>query len=359
MTNKTTPPPAATGEKGPLKNNDIISVPKGDENVNSKKPPPPIKYINMADIEIEEIQWLWHPYIPYGKLTLMQGNGGCGKTFVILAIASALTRGDLLPEHDISQTPSNVIFQTAEDGLEDTIKSRLVQLGADCSKIWVIDDRERKLSLIDERLEVAIKEHNAKLLVLDPLQSYLGAGVDMYRANEVRPVLERLTYLAQRTGCAIVLMGHLNKSDTKAEYKGLGSVDIISACRSVLTFGKVQNDENEDLKAFAHTKSNLAYHGISIAYELSLQKGFKWIGAYDIEASELLSNPREQRPFLAIDKAKEFLINNLTGKVLTTNELYKKAEMIGISERTLHRAKKDAGVCTFQREKKWHWSIEA
>ena len=133
-----------------------------------------LKLIHMNEVEVEEIRWLWFPYIPYGKITVIQGDPGDGKTTVVLAIAAAMTTGAALPESKPLAEPMSVIFQTAEDGLGDTVKPRLLHSGADCERVVVIDESERGLSLSDERIEKAIVRTNAKLFILDPLQAYLG-----------------------------------------------------------------------------------------------------------------------------------------------------------------------------------------
>ena len=170
-----------------------------------------LKLIHMSEIEAEEVKWLWYPYIPIGKVTIIQGDPGEGKTSFVLAVISALTQGEALPECDSAAEPMNVIYQTAEDGLADTIKPRLEAAKADCSRVLVIDDSYSELTLCDERLEQAIRETGAKLIVLDPLQAYLGNDVDMHRANEVRPVMKRIAAMAERTQCAVILIGHMNK----------------------------------------------------------------------------------------------------------------------------------------------------
>ena len=128
----------------------------------------PLKLISMSEINAEEVQWLWYPYIPLGKLTIIQGDPGEGKTSFILAVIAALTRGDPLPECEQAAEPMNVIYQTAEDGLGDTVKPRLIEAGADLDRVLVIDDSEVQLTLSDERIEKAIIENNAKLVIIDP-----------------------------------------------------------------------------------------------------------------------------------------------------------------------------------------------
>ena len=165
-----------------------------------------LRIINMADVETKKVEFLWYPYIPYGKLTIIQGDPGEGKTTAVLQIAALLTKGEKLPEDDQEREPVNVIYQTAEDGLADTVKPRLESAGADCSKVLVIDESEQGLSMADERIEEALKQTGAKLVILDPIQAYLGSGVDMHRANEIRPVMKHLGDMAEKYGCAIILI---------------------------------------------------------------------------------------------------------------------------------------------------------
>ena len=151
-----------------------------------------LKLINMSDVQAEEIKWLWYPFIAYGKMTIVQGDPGDGKSTLVLNIAAKLSRGERLePEMNIDN-PVNVIYQTAEDGLADTVKPRLDQAGADCSRISIIDESEKSLSMIDERIEKAIIAAEAGLLILDPIQAYLGGGTDMNRAHEARELTKRL-----------------------------------------------------------------------------------------------------------------------------------------------------------------------
>ena len=156
-----------------------------------------------------------------------------------------------------------------------------IEADADLERVLVIDDRDIPLTLADERIARAIRENNAKLVIIDPVQAFLGADVDMNRANEVRPIFRSLGDIAQATGCAIVLIGHLNKAaGTQSTYRGLGSIDITAAVRSLLFIGKLK--DNPTTRVLIHEKSSLAPPGQSLAFSLGDEKGFEWIGAYDI-----------------------------------------------------------------------------
>ena len=198
----------------------------------------------------------------------------------------AMTRGSSPGMETLE--PFNIIYQTAEDGLGDTVKPRLMEADADLERVLVIDDRDTPLTLADERIARAIRENNARLVIIDPVQAFLGTDVDMNRANEVRPIFRSLGDIAQATGCAIVLIGHLNKAaGTQSTYRGLGSIDITAAVRSLLFIGKLK--DSPTTRVLIHEKSSLAPPGQSLAFSLGDEKGFAWIGGYDITADELLA----------------------------------------------------------------------
>ena len=175
-----------------------------------------LQLIKLSEIQSQEVSWLWFPFIPYGKLTIVQGDPGDGKTTFVLNIAAKLSKGEGLDGEMKLTEPLNVIYQSAEDGLADTVKPRLEQAGADCEKISVIDEKIKSLSMIDERLEEAVIKTGAKLLILDPIQAYLGGGMDNEQiqqaglANEARDMTKKLAALAEKYQCAIVLEADWN-----------------------------------------------------------------------------------------------------------------------------------------------------
>lgn len=265
--------------------------------------------IRMSDVEQTDVRWLWYPYIPFGKLTILQGNPGEGKTYFALHLAAACTNGTALPGRE-SAEPFNVIYQTAEDGLGDTVKPRLLSAGADLERVLAIDDGDELITLSDARIGRAIRENDAKLLIIDPIQAFLGADVDMNRANEVRPLFRRLGDIAQETGCAILMIGHLNKaSGAQSTYRGLGSIDMTAAVRSLLFIGRVKGDPTT--RVLTHEKSSLAPPGPSLAFSLGDERGFTWLGEYEISADELLSG--EERAPGKLEQAEQLILSLLEG----------------------------------------------
>jgi RecA-family ATPase len=315
-----------------------------------------MKLIKMNEVQTQAVKWLWYPYIPFGKITLVQGDPGDGKTTFVLAVAALLTGGKPMPEDDPTEKtkPCTVIYQTAEDGLADTIKPRLEAVGADCSRVVVIDESEQPLSFSDSRIEQAIAATKAKLLILDPLQAYLGENVDMHRANEIRPIFKALAGVAERTGCAILIFGHMIKamSQTKGMYRGLGSIDIAAAMRSILLIGR--DKENPNTRVMAHLKSSLAPEGKAIAFEMD--EGFRWVGAYEMELDDLLNGTRPEKDTKE-SQAITLILEMLREGEKPCNEIYTRLAEYGIGRRTAENAKQAAGIKAFRKGAAWYWTL--
>ena len=344
---------------------------------------PKLKLINMDSVEVEQVEWLLYPFIPYGKVTIIQGDPGEGKTTMVLQIIAKLTRGEpILPVTDKTKTkekrsdevdsenedldaednmqeqssvsPVNVIYQTAEDGLADTVKPRLELAEAVCERIMVIDETEKSLSMIDERLETAIKQTGARVLILDPIQAYLGGTMDMNRANEARDMTKRLSLLAEKYKCAILLIGHMNKAGgNKAAYRGMGSIDFFAVARSVLLVGRIEGEP--DLRAVVQIKNNLAAFGHSKAFRLT-ETGFEWVGDYEITADEVLGGiaPKINK----LEQAKKMLRELAeTSNSVQSSEIFDMAEELNISKRTLENAKKELGIKARRIGNSWYWDL--
>ena len=340
-----------------------------------KRSEPELKLINMELVKVEQIEWLLYPFIPFGKVTIIQGDPGEGKTTMVLQIIAKLTRGEPIllnkksqkeaqqdSEENLKQEvlsqdkpiqPVNVIYQTAEDGLGDTIKPRLLAAGADCSRVLVIDDREQPLTMLDVRLEEAIMQTKARMVVLDPIQGFLGTDVDMHRANEIRPLMKGMAVLAEKYHCAIILIGHMNKnSNGKSSYRGLGSIDFQAAARSVLIVGRLKDEP--ETRVMCHVKSSLAPEGKSVAFRLDKETGFQWIGEYDISADDLLSgDARGQKSRIA----KEFLLDILADGGMAQKKIEEEASKQGIKKKTLRNAKQELEIDSVKRGNQWFWIL--
>ena len=331
--------------------------------MDNRRNEPNLKLINMEQVEIEKIDWLLYPFIPFGKVTIVQGDPGEGKTTMVLQIIAKLTKGEAvlpsgsdepaLEEKTMVLEPVNVIYQTAEDGLGDTIKPRLLSAGADCSRVMVIDDDDQALTMMDARLEEAIIKTNARLVVLDPIQGFLGTAVDMHRANEIRPLMKRVAVLAEKYHCAIILIGHMNKnSNGKSSYRGLGSIDFQAAARSVLIVGRIKDEP--EIRVVCHVKSSLAPEGKSIAFRLDKDTGFEWIGEYDISADDLLSGDNRGQK---IHAAKEFLKEILASGSVAQTKVAEEAESRRIKKKTLWNAKKELEIDSVKIGNQWFWML--
>lgn len=329
-----------------------------------------ICYVQLSKVQPEEVSWLWKPYIPKRKITLLEGDPGIGKSWLSMALAAGITTGAAFPDAEsgrpiFRQDPGNVIYLSAEDGPSDTLRPRFDSLGADVSRIYVVTGtRDEKgesafsfddLILLDSMAEL----YKPALIVIDPLQAYLGATVDMHRANETRPVLARLAALAERHDCAVLCIRHLNKgTGGKVLYRGMGSIDFTAAARSVLLAGCDQNDPSK--RALIHIKSSLAPAGQAQGYEL--KDGFFWTGISTLTASELLSNEiQHSKEVNKLEEATTWLIEQLQNGPCEKKDLLELADDVGIKKMTLRRAAERLEVKSYKKpgEKNgpWLWEL--
>lgn len=321
----------------------------------------------MADIEPADVSFLWEPYIPLGKLTLLEGDPGCGKTFLALQLAACISTGAPLPGPDGTPTremaPATVLYMSAEDGLADTLRPRLDKMKADTKRVFVLtgwrnDDGDSGLITLSDVdvIEQALAEVRPVLLVVDPLQGYLGAGVDMHRANEVRPVMAAMANLAEKYNTALLCVRHLSKASAgKALYRGMGSIDFTAEARSILLAGV--DPENPEKRGIVHLKSNLVAAGPAIGFELT-PEGFYWTGLSSMTAGTFFKSDvqaEEERSIIA--EAEAFLLEALADGPVPAIELVKEAKECGISKRTLDRAKKKLGVKSQKEGDRWTWNL--
>jgi DNA repair protein RadA/Sms len=291
----------------------------------------------MADIEPETVTWLWFPFIPTSKLTIMEGDGGIGKSWLTCAIASAISRGFGLPTSEPFEA-GNVLFLSAEDGLGDTLRPRLDAGGADVSRIYALAEPLTLDAIGLLKLENAIIKYAPALVVIDPLFAFTGGKVDIHRANEARTITAPLAAIAERHGCAIVAVRHLNKSHGggNANNAGLGSIDFHAAARSVLLVGKDPDDESK--RALCQTKSNLAAFGEPQGYTIEGGQ-FRWTGTSDLTAGRVLSFASDIDERDAQAKAVEFLRAALKDGARPAKEVKAEAVQAGLTEQNLRTAR--------------------
>jgi ribosomal protein L32 len=319
-----------------------------------------IKTICLADVKPEQVDFLWHPYIPKGKLTLIEGDPGVGKSWLTCAFATATAAG-AGPTGWMQNTPGNVLMLSIEDGLADTIRPRLDTMQADVTRIFAIPDT---LILNDSgllQIESKIITLKPMLVVIDPLVAYLGAGVDIHRANETRAVMAKLAMLAEKYHCAIIAVRHLTKGGKdRPIYRGIGSIDFTAACRSVLLVGS--DPDNPNSRAVVHIKSNLSKMGGAVGYDIR-EGVFFWTGASTLTAGRIFASQGNEEERSAIGTAEDFLREALSGGPRPSKELQRQAREAGISKATLDRAKQVLGVKAQkegrpgEKEQRWIWML--
>jgi putative DNA primase/helicase len=331
--------------------------------------------VHLADVVSQPVKWLWRGYIPLGKLTILDGDPGLGKSLLTLDIAARVTTARAMPESGVSDLtePANVILLSAEDDPADTLRPRLEVAKADLTRVVALtaireEDNERFPCLGDlSAIRETLVQTNAKLLIVDPFMAYLSSEVNSFRDQDIRRILAPFSALAAETRAAVVVVRHLNKSTGgNPLYRGGGSIGIIGAARSGLLVAKDPDDDER--RILAVTKSNLAkipsalaYHVIASANDIP---SITWQGVTAHTASALLvqqNNTDEDRS--ALDEAKDFIRETLYHGGKEVKEIHKEARNAGISEATLRRAKTVLQVVVkkqgnfLAKEQKWVWSL--
>jgi hypothetical protein len=330
--------------------------------------------VRMADVKPEPVRWLWRGWIPLGKLTILDGDPGLGKSLVLLDISARVTTGSAMPDgqHGDLDTPYGVVLLSAEDDLADTIRPRLDAAGADATRVAALthvgEGKDERFPTIFDipQIESAIETYNAKLLVIDPIMSYLPGDVNSHRDQDVRRALIHLTGLAQRTGVAVVVIRHLNKQvGPNPLYRGGGSIALIGTARSGLLIAPDPDDLSQTKRILVRQKSNTAAPVQSLAYEIETADNdvaqVLWLGKSHHTAHTVLAIPVDTGDNSALGDAAAFLTDLLKDGALPTQTILDKANNAGIAEKTLRRAKDKIKV-TRKREAygpggRWLWEL--
>jgi len=323
--------------------------------------------LTLSDVEAREVDWLWKPYLAHGMLAMLSGDPGAGKTYITLAVAAAITTGRV-PYTGEPRDPADVLYLSVENSPEHVVRPRFDSLGGDPKRFHILQGTitgestravRGSVRLADvSLLQDALKGTKARLVIVDPIQSYLGAEVDAHRSNETRPVMDGLSRLAEEHGCCILLVRHLSKAPTgKAIHRGLGSIDLTGAVRTELLVGCSPDDPAQ--RALVQVKSNIGQLGPSLGYTIEADGTFRWTGETQLTASAILSPEMNGEETGALAEAKSFLLSALTDGARPATDIQTEAQREGIRERTLKRAKKSLGIVSRKSSMSgsWEWLL--
>lgn len=310
-------------------------------------------YSSIKEIPVD---WLWYPYIPYGKLTLLQGDPGGGKSTFMVNIISAVSSGGKMPDGTELAKPLHVIYQCSEDGAADTIKPRLIAAGANCENVAFIDEESESFTLNDEIIRCAVADFNARLLVVDPFQAYLG-DADISNITSIRRILKKLSLWAASYDCAIVLIGHLNKKQgSKDIYRGLGSIDLVAAARSVLQIDV--NEENPQHRIVRHIKSSLAPKGPSFGFQIDSNSNLHWTILDQEDKEPDLDLPDELPSMGKQEQICALLKGALAHGPARATDIQNLMQREAVSQRALMLAKAVLNIGSFRQGGVWYWAYK-
>lgn len=328
---------------------------------------PVLVYVN--EIEPQTVTWLWPSRIPAGKLTVVEGDPGLGKSTLLLDLAARVTSGRAMPDGTAGMDGSALVL-TGEDGPADTVRPRLEAAGADLQRVAILTAVEREGQAQpptfpddQEALRRAIVGVGACLVVIDPFMAFLGGYVNSWRDHDVRRALRPLSDAAEATGAAIVVIRHLTKGVGPAIYRGGGSIGIIGAARSALLVAR--DPEDEGRRVLAVVKSNLAPEAPSLAFRVEDdghgRSRITWDGTSPHRANALVAVPEEPEERSAQDDARDFLLQELAEGPQPARALQGKAGGMGISPKTLRGARERLGIKPrkLSFDGQWIWELPA
>ena len=342
--------------------------------------------VRLADVEPQPVRWLCPGRIPLGKLTLIAGDPGLGKSFVTLDIAARVSCGAAWPSQSEVSEAVDVLLLSAEDDLADTIRPRLDAANADVSRIVMLtavndcgadgEMKERAFNLAADldALDSALQQMpNCRLVIVDPVSAYLpaGRGFDSHRNSDVRAVLAPLAELAARHRVAVVAVTHLRKGEGRAIYRAMGSLAFVAAARAAFVVSRDPDDKDGRRRFFLPVKTNLSPDESGLAYHLE-PKGDTAVvvwepGAVHVDVDLALCNANRddrgaaddtQRATPALDECKDWLMDYLSNGPRPVKEIRSAARRDGLSWRTLQDAKSALGVEAHKGGLKEGWSWE-
>jgi putative DNA primase/helicase len=311
--------------------------------------------ILASEVKQRRVEWLWFGRIPLGKVTVLDGDPGLGKSAVTLDIAAQVTRGAAMPD-GTRGVSGGVLVLNAEDDEGDTIVPRLAAMNADLTRVRILKtipgaDGERQPEIPGDlaAIEPAARSVDARFIIVDPIMAFLPGEKNSWKDQDVRRALAPLAALAERLGAAVVIVRHLNKDSAEGNplYRGGGSIGIVGAARSGLLVATDPDDETGESRIIASTKSNLGRLPPSLRYVIEPRGesiGIRWCGESQHRAASLLAAPDNKEERTEVEDAAEFLRSTLDDGPLVAKEIFRKAKADGFSEKTIKRAKARAGI---------------
>lgn len=328
-------------------------------------PPPPdadpslwaagIHASRMDLVQPERITWVWQDYIPAGAVTVMEGDGGRGKSLVTLDITARVTRGDAMPDGTPNglDGPAAVILMGLEDGKSTTVRPRLDAAGADITRVYVYEGIRdayggaRPASLAPEdlpRLESLITQTGAKMVIVDAFTAVLPGTVDSHKDQSIRAVLMPLKQMAERHGVAVVLIRHWSKGvAARASDRGIGSVGIGNTARSRLVVG--DDPGAPGFRAIGQTKLNLVPDGLTplqfrVVEAENGQPRIEWTGRAACSADDIvMRGDQDAETRTAKEEAEAFLWEHLADGPKPAREVEQAARVAGIERKPLRAAR--------------------
>jgi hypothetical protein len=353
---------------------------RGDNGGGIQSVPARAVLVRLADVRPERVAWLWPGRIPRGKLTVLIGDPGLGKSFVMGDVTARVTVGADWPDGGAAPQGA-VVLLTAEDGLGDTVRPRVDVMGGDAARVAVLAGIRRAGAPDDAppsafdiardlaHLEAAVRETGAVLVIVDPLSAYLG-GTDSHNNAEVRGLLAPLAALAERCAVAVVAIMHFNKSaERRALLRVVGSIGFVAAPRAV--FAVAPDPEDDGRRLLLPVKLNIAAHPPGLAYRLEPVRhpdGFEvarvvWdSNPVALTADEALAEPERPEERAKWEHAADFLRELLAGGPVEADEVKRQARAAGITGATLRRAQSKLGVQAARvgglgKDGHWEWGL--
>jgi hypothetical protein len=338
-----------------------------------------LPYTMCSDIAVKKLNWIWEGFIPEGKITVLAGDPRLGKSTLIVDIIARISRGMTLPLSEKRAITGTCLIASAEDSEDDTIIPRLISAGANLRKVGIIptsriENGELKFLTFPRDLGILSKliiEKGSRILVIDPLNSFLEKGTDSHKDQDIRRILHPIESIAHDTGCAIVVLAHFNKrsEEVNSLYRVGGSIGLTAAARSVLGVTKT----NEGKRILYSIKSNLSVTPIALEYEIkSVNKnriGKEWKGENNINSSSISwgrqveydpDNKGEAKSDSAVvEMAGHILRQILANGPVETDDVYAQAKKLGVSKIYINRVKYDLEVRPRKIVGKWYWELPA